>query len=72
MVVELTKKEEKKNKKKIFQRQRRKHTREQKKQISAIGVNITKAISKKKLKIRYFNYNKKGYYINNYTKPSKN
>ena len=37
-----------------------------------MSINITKAISKKKLKIKYFNCNKKNYYINNCIKSLKN
>ena len=43
-----------------------------KNQILAIGINITKAALKKKLKITGFNYDKKSHYINNYTKSPKN
>ena len=72
MAAKLAKKKDKKNKKKRFQGQKQKHIREQKRQILATGVNVTKAASKKKLKVRYFNYNKKGHYTNNCTKLSKN
>lgn len=57
----------KKNKKKRFQR----HKQKQKKQILTTKVNITKAL-KKKLKVKYFNYDKKSYYTNNCIKPLKN
>ena len=46
--------------------------REQKEQILATDINITKAEPKKKLKSRCFNYNKKDHYANNCTKPLKN
>ena len=48
-------------------RQKRKHTRERKEQFLATNVNIK--ASKKKIKTRCFNCNKKGHYINNCTKP---
>ena len=70
MAIESAKKEDKKDKKKKFQGQRREYTKEQKEQTPATGIN--KAASKRKLKVRYFNYNKKGYYANNCTKPPKN
>ena len=51
-----------KNKKKKFWKHKKKHTREQKKQILATNVNITEAALKKKLKIKYFKCDKKGHY----------
>lgn len=52
---------------------REKITKEQKNQTLASDSNITNISKKKKKKynankIMYFNYNKKNYYINNYTK----
>ena len=61
------KKEDRKENKKSLQNQRRKHTSEQN---PATRVN-TKA-PKMKVKARCFNYNKKGHYANEYTKPPKN
>ena len=61
----------KKRPKKKSQEQKREHTREQKKQILAIDINITKAFQKKKIKAKYFNCNKKGYYANNCIKLKK-
>ena len=72
--VELTKKDDKKDKKKRFQDQRQEYTREQKEQILAISITTTNILKKKKKKrniseITCFNYNKKGYFASNYTKP---
>lgn len=36
------------------------------------NINITNGFRKKKLKVIYFNYNKKNYNSNNYIKSSKN
>ena len=58
-VIEPAKKEDKKDKKKRFWGQRREYTGERKEQTPATGVN--KAAPKKKLKIRCFNCDKKGY-----------
>ena len=66
-VAEPAKKEDKKKKKKRLRNQRREHTGEQ---TPATGVN-TKAL-KKKIKARYFNYNKKSHYANECTEPPKN
>ena len=68
--IESAKKEDRKDKKKRFRRQRREHTEEQKEQTLATGIN--KAASKKKLKVRCFNCDKKDYYANNCIKPPKN
>ena len=69
-VAEPAKKEDRKNKKKRFREQKWEHTKERKKQTPATGVN--KAAPKKKLKVRCFNYDKKGHYANDWTKPPKN
>ena len=68
--AEPAKKEDRKDKKKRFRGQRREHTGERKEQTPATGVN--KTAPKKKLKVRYFNCNKKGHYANNCIKPPKN
>ena len=62
--AEPAKKEDRKEKKKKLRNRRREHTGEQ---TPTIGVN-TEA-PKKKLKIRCFNYNKKGHYANECTEP---
>ena len=64
--AEPVKKEDKKEKKKKLWNQRRERTGEQ---TPATRVN-TKA-PKKKIKARYFNYNKKGHYANECTKSPK-
>ena len=64
------KKKDRKDKKKRFRGQRREHIGERKEQVPATGDN--EAAPKKKLKIRYFNCDKKGHYANNCTKPPKN
>ena len=69
-VAEPAKKENRKDKKKRFWGQRQEHTRERKEQSPATGVN--EAAPKKKLKVRCFNYDKKGYYANNYIESPKN
>lgn len=66
-IVELAKKVDKKNKKIRFWGQRQEHIGERKKQTPATNVNVTKTAPKKKLKFKYFNYDKKGYYANNCT-----
>ena len=68
--AEPAKKKDRKNKKKKFREQRREYTEEWKEQTPATGVN--KVAPKKKLKVRYFNCDKKGHYANNCTEPSKN
>ena len=65
--VEPAKREDRKKKKKRLRNQRREHIGEQ---TPVIGVN-TKAL-KKKIKARYFNYNKKSHYANECTKSPKN
>ena len=70
MAAKPTKKKDKKDKKKSFQGQKREHTGEQKEQTPAIDIN--EAISKKKLKVRCFKFDKKGYYANNCTELLKN
>ena len=68
--AKLAKKKDRKDKKKRFRGQKREHTEEQKEQAPATGIN--KAASKKKLKVRCYNCDKKGHYANNCTKPPKN
>ena len=68
--AEPAKKKNRKDKKKRFRRQKREHTGERKEQTPATDVN--KAALKKKLKVRCFNYDKKGHYANNCTKIRKN
>ena len=70
--MESAKKKDKKDKKKKFQGQKQDHIKEQKEQTLAIGAIVTEAVLKKKLKVKYFNCNKKSYYINNCTKLLKN
>ena len=72
VVVKPAKKKDKKDKKKRFYEQKRKYTREPKKQTLATNVNVIKAILKKKLKVRCFNYNKKSNDIKNCIKSLKN
>ena len=73
-MTELLKKIDKKDKKKRFQSQKQKHTGEWKKQILAISIKTINISKKKKKKcdvseIMYFNYNKKGHFATDYTKP---
>ena len=72
ITIKLARKKDKKNKKKKFYEQRREHIRKQKKQALAINVSIIEAVLKKKLKVRCFNYDKKGHYTNNCIKALKN
>ena len=64
--AELAKKKYRKKKKKRLRNQKWEHTE----QTLATGINIKG--SKKKIKARCFNYNKKGHYTNECTKLSKN
>ena len=72
--AESPKKDNRKDKKKRFRGQRREHIGERKKQTSATNINTTNILKKKKKrrdisKITYFNYDKKGHFVSNYTKP---
>ena len=72
--AKLPKKDNKKDKKKKFKGQRGKYTGERKKQTPATSINTTNVLKKKKKRrdvneIIYFNCNKKGHFISNYTKP---
>lgn len=69
-MAEPVRKKNKEDKKKKFWKYRQNHS-EWKEQTLATGVNTTKA-SKKNLKVKYFNYDKKSYYANNCIKSSKN
>ena len=68
--TEPAKKKDKKEKKKRSQGQRQERTGEKAEQSLAIGVNTK--VPKKKIKAKYFNYNKKGHFANECTKPPKN
>ena len=68
------KKDNKKDKKKRFLSQKREHTGERKEQTPATNVNTTNVLKKKKKRcdiseIMYFNYDKKGHFASNCTKP---
>ena len=66
-MAKSAKKKNRKKKKKRFRNQRQEYTGEQ---TPATGINTK--VPKKKIKARCFNYNKKGHYANEYTKPPKN
>ena len=73
-IAESPKRDDRKDKKKRFRGQRQEHTGERKKQTPATKINTTDVLKKKKKrcdisKIIYFNYDKKGYFTSNCTKP---